>query len=77
VAPPTITLFVNRATHFGRYYLRYINNRLREEFGFEGTLIRIELAERRGLKDQETPKARPTRRARMKKKAGPGKRVAT
>jgi GTP-binding protein len=66
VAPPTFTLFVNRAAHFGRYYLRYLNNRLREEFGFEGTLIRIELAERRSARDKDAPRARPTRRARMK-----------
>jgi len=73
VAPPTFTLFVNRAAHFGRYYLRYLNNQLRESFGFEGTLIRIELVERRA-RDKDTPKARPTRRARMK--AGQKGRVA-
>lgn len=67
VSPPTFTLFVNRAAYFGRYYLRFLNNRMREEFGFEGTLIRIELAERREVRKQETPKARPTRRARMKR----------
>jgi GTP-binding protein len=75
VAPPTFTLFVNRAIHFGRYYLRFLNNRLRERFGFEGTLIRIELAERREVRKQETPKARPTRRARMKR--GARRKVAT
>jgi GTP-binding protein len=76
VAPPTITLFVNRANHFGRYYLRYLNNQLREAFGFEGSLIRIELAERRSSKDtMDSPRARPTRRSRMKKKSG--KKVAT
>ena len=58
VAPPTITLFVNRANHFGRYYLRFINNQLREAFGFEGSLIRIELAERRSSKDTRTRRAR-------------------
>lgn len=78
VAPPTITLFVNRANHFGRYYLRYLNNQLREEFGFEGSLIRLEMAERRSAKDtKDSPRARPTRRSRLKKKAGGGKRVAT
>jgi GTP-binding protein len=74
VAPPTITLFVNRANHFGRYYLRYINNQLREAFGFEGSLIRIELAERRSSKDtKDSPRARPTRRSRLKRKAGRSK----
>jgi GTP-binding protein len=70
VSPPTITLFVNRAQHFGRYYLRYINNQLREDFGFEGSLIRIELAERRSAKDtRDSPRARPTRRSRLKRAA--------
>jgi len=74
VAPPTITLFVNRANHFNRYYLRYLNNQIREAFGFEGSLIRIEMAERRSAKDtKDSPRARPTRRSRIKKK----KRVAT
>jgi GTPase len=68
VAPPTITLFVNRANHFGRYYLRFINNQLREAFGFEGSLIRIELAERRSSRDtKDSPRARPTRQSRIKR----------
>jgi GTP-binding protein len=78
VAPPTITLFVNRANHFGRYYLRFLNNQIREAFGFEGTLIRIELAERRSAKDtKDSPRARPTRRSRLKRKTGGRKKVAT
>jgi GTP-binding protein len=66
VAPPTFTLFVNRAAHFGRYYLRYLNNQLREAFGFEGTVIRLQLVERRSPR-KEGLKARPTRRSRTKK----------
>jgi len=74
VAPPTITLFVNRANHFNRYYLRFLNNQLREAFGFEGSLIRIEMAERRSAKDtKDSPRARPTRRSRLKAK----RKVAT
>ena len=77
IAPPTITLFVNRANHFSRYYLRFINNQLREVFGFEGSLIRLEMAERRSAKDtQDSPRARPTRRSRLKK-AGSRRKVAT
>ncbi len=49
-APPTFALFVNRARAFGRNYIRWINNRLREAFGFEGTQIRIRLVERKGGK---------------------------
>jgi GTP-binding protein len=79
IAPPTITLFVNRATHFGRYYLRFINNQLREVFGFEGSLIRLEMAERRSSKDtMDSPRARPSRRSRMKKtKTRSSKKVST
>jgi GTP-binding protein len=69
VAPPTITLFVNRASHFNRYYLRFLNNQLREVFGFEGSLIRLEMTERRSAKDtKDSPRARPTRRSRLKSK---------
>jgi len=41
VAPPTIVLFVNdpKLLHFS--YRRYLENRLREAFVFEGTPIRI------------------------------------
>lgn len=44
-APPTFSLSVNRRDYFGRSYLRFLNNRLRERFGFEGTLIRLRLKE--------------------------------
>ncbi len=41
VAPPTIVFFVNRPEwiHFG--YQRYLENRLREQFPFDGTPIRL------------------------------------
>jgi GTP-binding protein len=40
-APPTFILFVNdtKLTHFS--YTRYLENRLRESFGFEGTPVRF------------------------------------
>ena len=42
VAPPTFTCFTNdpRLVHFS--YVRYLDNTLRGEFGFEGTPIRLE-----------------------------------
>jgi len=42
IAPPTIILFVNdrELVHFG--FTRYIENRLREEYPFTGTPLRIE-----------------------------------
>ena len=41
IAPPTFILFVNdpELMHFS--YLRFIENRLRESFGFEGTPLRL------------------------------------
>jgi hypothetical protein len=41
VAPPTFVFFTNVATTFHFSYQRYLENRLREEFGFDGTPLRI------------------------------------
>ncbi|MCC0648650.1 ribosome biogenesis GTPase Der [Clostridioides sp. ZZV15-6598] len=42
IRPPKITLFINdkNLTHFS--YQRYLENKIRENFGFEGTSIKIE-----------------------------------
>ncbi len=47
VAPPTIVLFVNdpELLHFS--YKRFLENKLREAFGFEGTTLRILARERK------------------------------
>ncbi|MFR4808293.1 MAG: ribosome biogenesis GTPase Der, partial [Peptostreptococcus anaerobius] len=47
VKPPTFTLFINdkELTHFS--YTRYIENRMRENFGYEGTSIRIDYKQKR------------------------------
>jgi len=45
-APPTIVLFVNDPQFMHFSYERYIKNRLRETFNFEGTPIRIVLKKR-------------------------------
>ena len=41
VSPPTVVFFVNDDSmmHFG--YERYLENQLREAFGFEGTVIKL------------------------------------
>ena len=51
VAPPTFVLFVNdkKLAHFS--YMRYIENQIRETFGFKGTAIRILVREKK-QKDQ-------------------------
>lgn len=51
VAPPAFVFFTNVATSFHFSYERFLVNRLREEFGFEGTPIRLHVrrrAEHRG-----------------------------
>ena len=47
VKPPKITLFINdkELTHFS--YQRYLENRIRENFGFEGTSIRFEYRQKK------------------------------
>ena len=47
VKPPTFTLFINdkELTHFS--YTRYFENRMRENFGYEGTSIRIDYKQKR------------------------------
>jgi hypothetical protein len=55
VAPPTFVLFTNTATKLHFSYERYLENRLRETYGFFGNPIRIQI---RGRAD--TRKHRPT-----------------
>jgi GTP-binding protein len=46
VAPPSFVLFTNVATELHFSYERYLVNRIREEFGFEGTPIRLKVRRR-------------------------------
>ncbi len=46
VAPPSFVLFVNKETLLKDSYKRYLENRLREAFGFFGTPIRLSVRER-------------------------------
>ena len=43
VKPPTFILFVNEPELIHFSYMRFLENRLRESFGFEGTPIRLVL----------------------------------
>ncbi len=53
VAPPSFVLFTNVATEFHFSYERFLVNRLRDAFGFEGTPIRLTVRrrEKRGRKN--------------------------
>jgi GTPase len=46
VAPPSFVLFTNVATKFHFSYERFLENRLRDEYGFFGTPIRISVRRR-------------------------------
>jgi GTP-binding protein len=48
VAPPTFVFFTNVATKFHFSYERFLENRLRESFGFEGTPMRLTVRRREG-----------------------------
>lgn len=74
VAPPTFLLFANTDTKFHFSYERFLENRLRESYGFFGNPIRIQV---RGRRDERTGEERktaaeraPARRKPVKK--GPG-----
>jgi GTP-binding protein len=60
VAPPTFVIFVNDPELFHFSYRRYLENRLRDAFGFAGTPIRLRFRARAG----ERPPGRRTRAAR-------------
>jgi GTP-binding protein len=46
VNPPLFKIFVNKEKAFHFSYLRYLENRLREKYGFTGTPIRLEYKEK-------------------------------
>jgi GTP-binding protein len=46
VAPPSFVFFTNVATTFHFSYERFLVNKLREQFGFEGTPIRVQVRRR-------------------------------
>jgi GTP-binding protein len=61
IKPPTFVVFVNypEGVHFS--YLRYIENNLRESFGFHGTPVRI-FSKRRRPENSHSTKRRPRSR---------------
>ncbi len=48
VKPPTFVIFVNDKALMHFSYLRYLENKVREAFGFEGTPLKFIVRERRG-----------------------------
>ena len=50
VAPPTFVFFASDASAVHFSYRRYLENRLREQFGFDGTPIRLIFRDRASVK---------------------------
>ena len=74
VAPPTFVLFTNAVTKLHFSYERFLENRLRETYGFFGNPIRIQV---RGRKDPNKARRTASERAperRKPVKRGPGSR---
>lgn len=57
VRPPTFTFFSNTPEGIGPAYRRYLANRLREDFGFEGTPLRLHFNRRRRLGEEAEPRS--------------------
>ena len=70
VAPPTFVLFTNVATKLHFSYERFLENRLRETYGFFGTPIRIQVRGRRTRGEGAHGSERAPERGPVKK--GPG-----
>jgi GTPase len=84
VAPPTFVFFARDAGSVHFSYRRYLENRLREEFGFLGTPVRLVFRERATVREPRRARratTRPTKRESRpaiapKKGRGPAKRAA-
>jgi len=63
VAPPTFVFFARDAASVHFSYQRYLENRLRDEFGFLGTPIRLVFRERAGIRIERRAGKRSARAA--------------
>ena len=75
VAPPTFVFFASNASAVHFSYRRYLENQLRETFGFDGTPIRLVFRDRASVK---LPRRRRSKAAAGSKGgAGKGKSAGT
>jgi GTP-binding protein len=68
IAPPTFVFFASDASAVHFSYRRYLENRLRETFGFDGTPIRLVFRDRAQVRlprrrKSKAPPGKPTRRS--------------
>ncbi|HET9345098.1 MAG TPA: ribosome biogenesis GTPase Der, partial [Candidatus Limnocylindrales bacterium] len=64
IAPPTFVFFANDAGSVHFSYRRYLENRLRDEFGFDGTPIKLIFRDRASVRLPRRRKAAPDARRR-------------
>jgi GTP-binding protein len=76
VAPPTFVFFASDASAVHFSYRRYLENRLRDKFGFDGTPIRLVFRDRASIKLPRRKKQRtsPVSTARGARRSGPATR---
>jgi len=71
IMPPSFVLFTNVATTFHFSYERFLINKLREQFGFVGTPIRIQVRRRaKGGGPRKASKGRPDSKGREARTKG-------
>jgi GTP-binding protein len=75
VAPPTFVLFTNAASKLHFSYERFLENRLREAYGFFGNPIRIQIRARADTRRHRRPLEHKSDRRKPVKK-GPGSKPA-
>ncbi len=75
VAPPTFVFFASDASSVHFSYRRYLENQLRETFGFDGTPIRLVFRDRSSVKLPRRKKLRsaPAGSAKGTRRGGPAK----
>ena len=74
VAPPTFVFFASDASAVHFSYRRYLENRLREQFGFDGTPIRLVFRDRTSVK---LPRRKKLRSAPAGSAKGPRRNAAS
>ncbi len=74
VAPPTFVFFASDASAVHFSYRRYLENRLRDAFGFLGTPIRLIFRDRSAIKLPRRKRSRATRRPAAQPGGRPGSR---
>ena len=72
IAPPTFVFFASDASAVHFSYRRYLENRLRETFGFDGTPVRLVFRDRASVKLPRRKKSAPTTKPKSSRKPAAG-----